>query len=127
MKPSIQRSRGAVVGCLSLALAGSIAACGTTSQGAAETIGATDQALGDYNYTDHRAWSQSPPGGLTPSQVPMFVQIGFDDNQRSGLNSTPPSGMTWATTFFRGLHNPAGSGNAATFDGAPVRVSFYSN
>src|SRR4051794_1116575 len=120
MQPSIQRSRGAVVGCLSAALVCTVVACGATTQGDAETIGTANQAIGNYNYTDHRAWSQSPPGGLTPSQAPMFVQIGFDDNQRSGLNTSPPSGMTWATTFFRGLRNPAGSGNAATFDNAPV-------
>ena len=68
-----------------------------------------------------------PPDGLAASQVPMFVQIGFDDNQRSGLNTTPASGMTWATDFFRNLRNPAGSGNAATFDNSLVRVSFYPN
>jgi peptidoglycan/xylan/chitin deacetylase (PgdA/CDA1 family) len=85
------------------------------------------QALDDYGFTDHRAWSQSPPGGLTAAQVPQFVQIGFDDNFRSGLGTTPASGMTWATGFFKSLHNPAGTGNAGTFDGAAVRVSFYSN
>jgi Polysaccharide deacetylase len=85
------------------------------------------QALGTYNFTDHVAWSQSPPGGLGATQVPQFVQFGFDDNLRSGLNTTPPSGMTWATNFFRDRRNPAGTGNAATFDNALVRVSFYSN
>jgi peptidoglycan/xylan/chitin deacetylase (PgdA/CDA1 family) len=34
--------------------------------------------------------------------------------------------MTWVTNFTRNLRNP-GSGNAGTFDGTPVRVSFYSN
>jgi peptidoglycan/xylan/chitin deacetylase (PgdA/CDA1 family) len=126
MKSSTQRSRRALGG-LSTALVCAVAACGDSSPSTVENAGATDQALGGYDYTDHRAWSQSPPGGLTASQVPMFVQIGFDDNQRSGLNTSPPSGMTWVTEFFRGLRNPAGSGNAATFDNAPARVSFYSN
>ena len=35
--------------------------------------------------------------------------------------------MTWATDFFKNLKNPPGNGNSATFDGAPVRVTFYSN
>ena len=85
------------------------------------------RAIGSYNFTDHVAWSQSPPGGLSPSQVPLFVQLGFDDNQRSGSTTNPPGGMTWATNFFKNLRNPAGSGNAATFDNTLVRVSFYSN
>jgi hypothetical protein len=92
-----------------------------------DNFGATQEPIGGYSYTDHRAWSQSPPGGLSVSQVPMFVAIGFDDNPRSGLNTTPASGMTWVTNFFKTKRNPAGSGNAGTFDNALVRVSFYSN
>jgi len=108
-----------------VALAG--ASCNEPARPNPQDIFTTGQALGGYNFTDHVAWSQSPPAGLSPSQVPQFVQIGFDDNLRSGLNTTPPSGMTWATNFFKPLKNPAGSGKAATFDGTPVRVSFYSN
>jgi peptidoglycan/xylan/chitin deacetylase (PgdA/CDA1 family) len=92
-----------------------------------DSFGTTQQSIGGYNYTDHRAWSQSPPGGLTASQVPMFVVFGFDDNPRSGLNTTPASGVTWVTNYFKTLRNPAGSGNAATFDNALCRVAFYSN
>jgi len=123
------RSRAACGSTLVAALAIGAAACSQapSENGLGQGLGSTEQTLGGYNYTDHRAWSQSPPGGLAPSQVPQFVQIGFDDNPRSGLNTTPASGMTWATNFFRGRRNPAGSGNAATFDNAPVRVSFYSN
>src|SRR5439155_2542243 len=110
---------------LAAALAG--ASCNDPMRVDGQDIFTTRQALGGYSFTDHRAWSQSPPGGLSPSQVPQFVQIGFDDNFRSGLNTTPPSGMTWATNFFKPLKNPAGSGKGATFDGTPVRVSFYSN
>src|SRR5215471_6702160 len=74
-----------------------------------EPVGTAEQRLGTYGYTDHVPWSQSPPAGLTSSHVPMFVQIGFDDNFRS-------SGMNWATDFLRALRNPAGASNASTFD-----------
>ncbi len=33
--------------------------------------------------------------------------------------------MSWSTGFLRGLVNPAGKGNTGTFDGTPVRVSYY--
>jgi peptidoglycan/xylan/chitin deacetylase (PgdA/CDA1 family) len=64
--------------------------------------------------------SLTPPAGLSPSQVPQFVAITFDDN-------FGPAGMTWANDFFTSKVNPAGSGNAATFDGTPVRTTFYHN
>ena len=119
-------SRGAQLGaCLGLAVG--VSACGQAAPKELDSVGTTQQNIGGYSYTDHRAWSQSPPGGLSASQVPMFVQFGFDDNPRSGLNTTPASGMTWVTNYFRNLRNPAGSGNGATFDNAPARVSFYSN
>jgi Polysaccharide deacetylase len=114
-------SRGSLVGALVLV------GIGCSEPTAPGEVFVTQQAIGNYNFTDHVAWSQNPPGGLTPSQVPQFVQLGFDDNFYSGLNTTPPSGMTWATNFTRNLRNPAGNGNAATFDNTLVRVSFYSN
>ncbi len=62
-------------------------------------------------------WSQNPPDGLQPEEVPQFVSIGFDDNAYSGLDGTAGTGgVTWAADFFRDLKNP---------DGTPVRVSFY--
>jgi peptidoglycan/xylan/chitin deacetylase (PgdA/CDA1 family) len=64
--------------------------------------------------------STNPPGGLTPSQVPQFVSITFDDNFAG-------EGMTWAVDTFAPLRNPVGSGNGATFDSTPVRGSFYHN
>lgn len=70
------------------------------------------------------AWSRSPPGGLASWQVPEFVAITFDDNFTSGLGDAK-GGMTWATTFMRPLANPAGLAEAGTFDGSPVRTSFY--
>jgi hypothetical protein len=114
-------------GVLGLSLLLATTACGGPSDVDPDGVEVVQQAIGNYNFTDHVAWSQSPPGGFSPSQVPQFVQIGFDDNQRSGSNTSPPGGMTWATSFFKNLKNPAGSGNGATFDSAPVRVDFYSN
>src|SRR6188768_3495486 len=71
------------------------------------------------------SWSEQPPG-LSPVDVPQFVAVTFDDNFVSGIGD-PAGGMTWATDFFRSLTNPAGSNYAPTFDGAPVRTSFYFN
>ena len=67
---------------------------------------------------DFRAPSQSPPGGLTPAQVPQFVILGFDDNQYA-------DGMTNILNVYKGKSNPAGSGNPLTFDGTPAAASFY--
>jgi hypothetical protein len=71
------------------------------------------------------AWSTQPPG-LHPLDVPQLVAVTFDDNFVSGIGE-PSGGMTWATDFLRGLKNPAGASLAATFDGTPVRTSFYNN
>ena len=67
---------------------------------------------------DYREPSQTPPGGLTQTQVPQFVIFGYDDNQYA-------DGMTSVLNVYKNKTNPAGSGNALTFDGAPVHVSFY--
>ena len=64
-----------------------------------------------------RAPSQNPPDGLLAEEVPMFVNFDFDDNSKS-------DGMTWAISMFNGKKNPAGTGNAATYDGTPVTASF---
>lgn len=85
-----------------------------------------------YDYSDNVPPSQSPPGNLAVEEVPMFVTIGFDDNSKSGRPSKStdpipefPEGMEWALQFFKDLKNPAGSANAKTYDGTPVRVAFY--
>jgi hypothetical protein len=62
--------------------------------------------------------SRRPPGGLLPSQCPQFIVVGCDDNQHA-------DGIAWVMEAFSGKKNPAGSGSASTFDGAPVRLSFY--
>ncbi len=88
-----------------------------------ESIGGEGAALATY--TDAVAWSRKPPG-LEPIDVPQFVAVTFDDNFVSGLGDVS-GGMTWVTTFFKPLQNLAGSGFLPTFDGAPVRTSFYDN
>ena len=60
---------------------------------------------------DQRNPSAQPPGGLSLSEVPMFVMVGFDDNPE-----VEP--MQWITDFALHLRNP---------DGSPVRFAFYSN
>src|SRR5262249_41250698 len=62
--------------------------------------------------------STSPPGGLAVDNVPQFVAFGFEDNRYT-------DGIEWATNVLGSKVNNAGNGNHCTFDGAPVRVSFY--
>lgn len=92
---------------------------------AAQNADSGEQRAALSTYADHAAWSKKPPG-LEPVDVPLFVAVTFDDNFVSGLGDVT-GGMTWATSFFEPLRNPAGSGFAPTFDGSPVRTSFYGN
>ncbi|MCF6204835.1 MAG: putative Ig domain-containing protein [Methylococcaceae bacterium] len=79
-----------------------------------------------YDYSDNQPYSQLPPQGLSVSEVPLFVSIGFDDNSLSGLeDSGGTGGMTWILDFLRNKKNPAGLGNPLTFDSTPIRVSFF--
>ncbi len=87
------------------------------------TLGEQPSSLATYS--DSVPWSRKPPK-LEPVDVPLFVAVTFDDNFVSGLGDVS-GGMTWATTFFEPLRNPAGSGFSPTFDGLPVRTSFYDN
>jgi len=66
---------------------------------------------------------------IPASNAPMFISLGFDDNSHSGMsNSTSATGgVKWIAEFTKNLKNPQGTGNSATFDGTPVRCSFYSN
>jgi hypothetical protein len=84
---------------------------------AATSLGACDSTP-PWTGTDNVAASASPPGGLQPAQVPQFVSIGFDDNFRSDA-------ILWITDLLKSYTNPAGSGAACTYDGTPVRASFY--
>ncbi len=84
------------------------------------TLLAVSVVTTSYATSDHRPASDLPPGGLAATQVPQFVMIGFDDNP----NLEP---MEWILDFLAEKRNPAGLGQAATFDNAPVRGAFYSN
>lgn len=64
--------------------------------------------------------SRKIPGELSPPQTPQFVSIGFDDNFYA-------EGMVWILHYLKNLRNPIGTNNPATFDGVPVRVSFFNN
>ena len=91
--------RAGIVGCFVMGAFG-VAGCGEATPKEPSSVGATEQSLNGYNYSDNRAWSQSPPNGLAVSQVPQFVEIGFDDNFISGLGATT-GGMTWILNFLR--------------------------
>jgi hypothetical protein len=64
------------------------------------------------------AWSQSPPGGLAAAKVPMIVSFGFDDNARV-------EGVAWFADLVRNRKNHSGTGNPQTFDGTPVRATWF--
>ncbi len=79
--------------------------------------GVCTDGLGPWTGQDNVAPSANPPCGLSPSQVPQFVSLGWDDNAYSGLDgSGGTGGMTWVTSMSRNRTNP---------DGTPVRFSFY--
>jgi MYXO-CTERM domain-containing protein len=67
-------------------------------------------------------WSQNPPGGLTPAQVPQFVAVTFDDGY--GLEDGGTGGVNFIIDFMSAKRNPGG-GKSGTFDGTPVRTTFY--
>jgi hypothetical protein len=79
--------------------------------------GVCTDGLGPWTGHDNVAPSANPPCGLTPAQVPQFVNIGFDDNAYSGLDgSAGTGGFSWAVTMANARTNP---------DGSPVHLSFY--
>ncbi|MBN1982254.1 MAG: polysaccharide deacetylase family protein [Chitinivibrionales bacterium] len=72
--------------------------------------------------------SQTPPGKLSVSNVPMFVSFGFDDNGKAGKAKSggEPSCIAWIVSkLLTNRTNPKGSGNAATYDGTPCKATFY--
>jgi hypothetical protein len=70
----------------------------------------------------------APPAGLAPEQTPQFVCFSSDDNGFSGLSGSGSSGgLHYITELFGGRKNPAGSGSARTFDGAPIHYTFFVN
>ncbi|MGB1010817.1 MAG: cellulase family glycosylhydrolase [Thiolinea sp.] len=66
------------------------------------------KALQQQNPAANRLPATSPPGGLTPAQVPQFVTLSFDDN-------TSGAGLDWALSLFRGYKNPDGSRASSSF------------
>lgn len=60
------------------------------------------------------------PGHLAPLRTPQFIGLGFDDNYEV-------SGLSWVLESLQPLRNPSGTGQAETFDGAPVRATFFCN
>jgi peptidoglycan/xylan/chitin deacetylase (PgdA/CDA1 family) len=126
MLPRLRASAAlyALAGAASLASIQGLPGCAAASQdGGSERVEAQRGSLSTF--TDNVAWSRKPPG-LEPVDVPEFVAVTFDDNFVSGLGDVA-GGMTWATTFFKSLQNPAGSGFAPSWDGAAVRTTFYDN
>jgi peptidoglycan/xylan/chitin deacetylase (PgdA/CDA1 family) len=76
------------------------------------------QPISSRTLGDSMRPSFRPPKGLLPDQVPQFVVLGCDDNP-----DVEP--MQWLVDFLSSRRNPTGGGSAATFDGTPARVSFY--
>ena len=70
------------------------------------------------------SWSQLSPGDRMPADVPQFVAITFDDNFGLALPGSV-GGVRAIVKYYAEKHNPAGVGNAADFDGVPIRASFF--
>jgi peptidoglycan/xylan/chitin deacetylase (PgdA/CDA1 family) len=70
--------------------------------------------------------ASEPPGALAIEHVPLFVQLGFDDNGISGRSGSGTSGgLTFVNDLFKGRRNPPGRGNPRTYDGSPALFSLY--
>jgi hypothetical protein len=91
---------------------------GTDAAIGSDTPTSPSAGLGPWTGKDNVPPSKDPPGGLKPEQVPMLVSMGFDDNPYA-------DGVNWVAGEFSKLKNPAGTGQAGTFDGTPARATFY--
>ncbi|MGM0461495.1 MAG: polysaccharide deacetylase family protein [Fibrobacterota bacterium] len=67
---------------------------------------------------DYQLPSFAPPEGMAVDSCPLFIVLGFDDNRY-------PDGMEWTLDMLGEYTNPEGTGNSATYDGAPIRAVFY--
>lgn len=67
---------------------------------------------------DNVAPSQKPPNNLSVSNVPQFVIFGYDDQEST-------EGMQAVLDIFKARKNPQGIDQKETFDGTPLRCSFY--
>lgn len=77
--------------------------------------------LTSITFGDNVPPSPNPPGGLSSSNVPQFVNWGFDDGYGT-------EGIKYILNYFKDKKNPVGqNNNPLTFDGTPARISFYMN
>lgn len=68
------------------------------------------------------------PAESTRPPAPQFVCFSSDDNGFSGLpGSGSEGGLHFLTEMFAARKNPAGTGGAPVFDGAPLHYTFYVN
>lgn len=75
--------------------------------------------IGNVNdYSDKQAPSKNAPGNIPIKKTPMFIVLGFDDNYI-------PSAMNWVLDLLREYDNPSGNDNDDTFDGEPIKVTFF--
>lgn len=75
-----------------------------------------------------RSFDGRPPAGLAAARTPQFVCVASDDNGYSGLPGSPhDGGLHYLTELFASLRNPAGAGDARTFDGASPHYTFFVN
>lgn len=77
-------------------------------------------------FLSHALWAITPeklpvipPMGMARAVTPLFIVFGSDDNMGRALD--------WFLSHTSSLKNPKGAGRAATFDGEPIKFSFYSN
>lgn len=89
----------------------------TLSAGTNESI--DSRGLYDQRRDPSRTPPNTPDGQtILPSEAPMFVIFGYDDNQFD-------DGMHNILNLYKTRTNPVGSGNPYTFDGTPTKASFY--
>jgi hypothetical protein len=104
------------------------AVCGLLACVACDFSGTQNEPEATHTLSERIAlpapWSESPPDQFLVAEVPQFVAVTFDDNFVSGLGDVK-GGMTFVTDLLRDKTNPAGNGTAGTFDGTPVRTSFF--
>ncbi len=81
--------------------------------------------IGEYDYSDKQDASRTHPGSdaILLEKVPMFISLGFDDNGIADKKNG--GGVTWIRNYLKERKNPAGTGQKRTYDGVPMRASFY--
>ncbi len=78
------------------------------------------------NAQDKLLPSANPHGGISVSEAPQFVCFGWDDNGYSGYDGSNGTGaVKWILDYFKVKNNPVGKGQTETFDGTPIKCSFF--